>query len=119
MQQAGGKDMAALGVGAQLDLVDREKLDLAVERHRFDSADEICRVRRQDFLFAGDQRDRAGSPQPDDPIVILPCQEAQRKPDHPARMIEHALDREMGFAGVGRSEDRDETRCGTEQGHAP
>ena len=35
----------------------------------------------------------------------------------PALMIEHALDREMGLAGIGRSEDRDEARCGTEHRH--
>ena len=43
MQQAVGEDVAALGVGAELDLVDRQELDLAVERHRLDRADEIVR----------------------------------------------------------------------------
>src|SRR3984893_4161649 len=32
-------------------------------------------------------------------------------------MIEHPLDRVVRLAGIGRSEDRDEARCGTEQGH--
>ena len=42
VQQAMGEDVAALGVGAELDFVDGEKLDLAVERHRLDRADEIA-----------------------------------------------------------------------------
>ena len=118
MQQPGGKDMAALAVGAELDLVDREKLDRAVERHRFNGADEIGRVRRQDLLLAGDQRNRARAAQLHHPIVILQRQEPQREPDHAGLVIEHALDREMGFAGIGRPEDRDEPRRGTEHGHA-
>ena len=117
MQQPGGEDVAALGVGAELDFVDREKLDRPVERHRFDGADEIGRVRRQDFFFAGDQRHRAGAAQLDDPIVILARQQAQRKPDHAGLMIEHALDGEMRLAGIGRPENRDEARCRTEHGH--
>ena len=118
MQQPRGKDMAALGIGAELDLIDREELDRPVERHRFDRADEIGRVRRQDLFFAGDQRHRARAAQLDDPVVILPRQQPQREADHAALMIEHALDREMGLAGIGRPEDRDEARSGAQHGHA-
>ena len=52
-----GEDVAALGIGAELDLVDRQKLDLAVERHRLDRADEIARPGRDDLFFAGDEGD--------------------------------------------------------------
>ena len=117
VQQAGGKDVAALRIGAELDLVDREEIDRPVERHRFDGAHEIGRVGRQDLFFAGDQRHRAGAPQPDDAVIVLARQQAQRKPDHPALMAEHALDREMGLAGIGRPEDRDEPRSRAEHGH--
>ena len=57
MQQPVGEDVAALGVGAELDFVDREKLDLAVERHRLDRADEILRIGGDDLFLAGDERD--------------------------------------------------------------
>ena len=117
VQQPRGKDMAALGIGAQLDLVDGEEIDRPVERHQFDGAHEIGRVWRQDLFFAGDQRHRARTAQLDDPVVILARQQAQRKPDHPALVAEHALDGEMGLAGVGRPEDRDEPRSGAEHGH--
>ena len=56
VQQAVGEDVAALGIGAELDLVDGEELHLAVERHGFDGADEIARAGRDDLLLAGDQR---------------------------------------------------------------
>ena len=117
MQEARGKDVAALGIGAQLDFVDRQEIDLAVERHRFDGADEIGRVRRQDLLFAGDQRNRAGAPQLDYAVVILAGEQPQREPDHAAAMAEHSLDGEMRLAGVGRPKDRDEPRSGAEHGH--
>src|SRR5205807_2045776 len=106
------------GIGAELDLVDCEELDRAVERHRFNRADEIGRVRREDLLLPGDQRDRARAAQLDDPVVIFPRQEPQREADHAALMIEHPLDRVVSLAGIGRSEDRDEARRGTEHGHA-
>ena len=46
VQQAGGKDMAALGVSAKLDLVDGEEIDRPIKRHRFDGANEVGRVGR-------------------------------------------------------------------------
>ena len=39
MQQPVGEDMAALGIGAELDLVDHQAGDRNVQRHRFDGAD--------------------------------------------------------------------------------
>ena len=58
VQQPVGEDVAALAVGAELDLVDRQELDLAVERHRLDRADQVGAPRRDDLLLAGDQGDR-------------------------------------------------------------
>ena len=43
VQEPVGEHMSAFRVGAKLDLVDGEKFDLAVERHRLDRADEIAR----------------------------------------------------------------------------
>ena len=57
-EQALGEDMAALRVGAELNLVDRQELHLAGERHRLDRADEAA-PRRDDLLLAG-QRHRPG-----------------------------------------------------------
>ena len=110
--------MAAVGIGAQLYLVDGEEVDRPVERHRFDGADKIGRVWRQDLFFAGDQRDGPRAPRPNHAIVNFPRQKPERKADHAALMIEHALDREMRLPGIGRPEDRDKARCGTEHRHA-
>ncbi len=111
MQKPVGEHMAALGVGAELDFVDREELDLAVERHRFDRADKISRIGGDDLFLAGDEGDLRLSPRLDDPVVDFARKKPQGQPDHPRGMGQHALDREMGLAGVGRAEDGDQTRA--------
>ena len=82
MEQPMGKDVAAFRVGAELDFVDGEKLDLAVERHRLHSADEIARPSRHDLFFAGDQRDLSQAPGLDHAIVDLAREQPQGQPDH-------------------------------------
>ena len=77
-----GEDVAALGVGAELDFVDGEKFDLAVERHRLDRADEIARPERHDLFFAGDQRDLGRAPGLDHAIVDFARKQPQRQADH-------------------------------------
>ncbi len=104
MQQPVGEDVAALGVAAQLDLVDGQEVDGPVERHAFDRADEPLGIRRDDLLFAGDQGDGVLALQLGDAVVILAGQQAQRKADHAGAVPEHALQGEMGLAGVGRAE---------------
>ena len=118
MQQPVGEDVAALGVAAKLDLVHRQEIHRAVERHRFDGADVIGRVGRDDLLLAGDQRHGAGAFQGGDAVVILARQETQRKADHAGLMAEHALDGEVGLAGIGRAQDGPETRGAGDHSHA-
>ena len=43
MQQPIGEDVAALGVGGELDLVDGEEIDVDVARHRLDRAHPVAR----------------------------------------------------------------------------
>jgi hypothetical protein len=110
MQQPVGEDMATLGIGAELDLVDGEEIDRslaqAVERHRLDGAEEVARPRRNDLLLAGDQRDGVGALHAHSAVVVFAGEQAQRKADHARLVREHAFHREMGFAGVGGPEDR-------------
>ena len=61
MQQPVGEDVAALGVGGELDLVDGEEVDVGVARHRLDGAHPVARPLRLDLLLAGDQRHRVGA----------------------------------------------------------
>jgi hypothetical protein len=41
VEKARGEDMTALGIGAELDLIDCQKINLAIEWHRFCGAYEI------------------------------------------------------------------------------
>ncbi len=76
----------------------------AVERHRLDRAGKPARVRRDDLLLAGDQRDVAGALAGHHAVVVLARQQAQRKADDAGGVRQQALDRQMRLAGVGRTE---------------
>ena len=108
--------MAALGIDADLRLVDCDKGKFAVHRHGFCGAQIPLRVFRDDFFFAGDQGHAVRPFQRHHPVIDFPRQQAQRKSDHAAGMGTHAFDGKMGFAGVGRAENGDERRLG-EPGH--
>jgi hypothetical protein len=105
MQQPVGEDMPALGVGAKLDLVDGQEIRAIAHRHRLDRADPVLRALRHDPLLAGDQRHDGRAAQGDDLVIDLPRQQPQRQADDAGAMRQHALDRVMGLAGVGRPED--------------
>ena len=104
VEHAVGEDMAALEIGAELDLVDGEEGDIEIARHGLDGGDPEARIWRLDLLLAGDQRDVLGADAIDHLVVDLARQQPQRQPDHAARMRQHALDGEVGLAGVGRPE---------------
>ena len=89
-----------------------------VERHGFHGADEIAGSRRDDLLLPGHQGHGPVALQLADAVVVLARQQAQRKTDHAAVMAEHALDREVGLAGVGRAEDGGQPRARSAN-HAP
>ena len=69
VEHAVGEDVAALEIGAELDLVDGDEGDVEVARHRLDGRDPVARVRRLDLLLAGDQRDVLGA----DPVDASCC----------------------------------------------
>ena len=106
MEQPVGEDVAALAVGAELDLVHGQERGLALQRHRLDRADQVARVLSTDPLLAGDQ---GGGPRPLDrhhAVVDLARQQAQRETHDPAAVGQHPFDREMRLPGVGRTQDR-------------
>ena len=117
MQQPVGEEMAALGVGRHLHFVDGQERHDAVERHGFDGADEIARAGRGDFLLAGDQRHLRGAFDLHDAIVVLARQQAQREADHARLVAEHALDGEVGLAGVGGTENGGQAAGGAGERH--
>ena len=61
VEHAVGEDVAALEIGAELHLVDRDEGDIEIARHRLDGGDPEARIRRLDLLLAGDQRDLVGA----------------------------------------------------------
>jgi hypothetical protein len=98
--------VAALEIGAELHLVDRQERDIEIARHRLDSRDPVARACRLDLLLAGDERHRVGADPVDRLVVDLARQQPQRQADDARRVREHALDGEMGLAGIGRPEHR-------------
>ena len=105
-----GEHVAALRVGAKLDFIDGEEFDLAIERHRLDRAHEIARPRRHDLFFAGDEGDLGRAPRLDHPVVDLARQQPQRQADHARGVSQHAFDRQMRLARIGRAQNGDEPR---------
>ncbi len=117
-QQPVGEHVAALGIGAQLDLVDREEGGLEILRHRLDGGDEVAGRGRLDALLAGNQSDRGGALLGHHPVIDLAREQAQRTTDQAAPVGQHPLDREVGLAGVGRPEHGQHARAfGWQQRH--
>ena len=104
VEQTIGEDMAAIEIGGELNLVDGDEINGKVARHRLDRADPEARPFRLDLLLAGDERDGVGPDLVDHALIDLARQQAQRQADHAGGMRDHPLDREMGLAGIGRSE---------------
>ena len=105
-QQAVGEDVAALAVAGELYLVDGDELDPAVERHRFDGADEVARIGRDPLLLARHQRDGALPLLSHDAVVDFAREESKREAHHAGAVGQHALDRQVGLARVGRAKQR-------------
>jgi len=72
----------------------------------YDGRDPIARLRRLDFLLAGNERDRGLAGLGHDLVVDLARQKPQRQADHAGGMRKHSLNGEMGLAGIGGAEDR-------------
>ena len=102
--------MPAIQVSGQLNLVNRDELGVEIERHGLDGAEEIARMRRDVLFLARDERHRLRAAERDHAVVDLPREKAQREPDHPGSVGEHALDRHVGLARVGRAEQGSDAR---------
>src|SRR6185369_1411775 len=123
-EHAVGEDVAALGIDAELRLVDRGEGEVALEvtvmvavaardRHAFGGAEEIARGWRDDPLLTGQQRNLRLALHRDDAVVNLAGKEPQRETDNAGRVPAHPLDREMRLARIGWAKDRPDGRIGT------
>src|SRR6266545_8269514 len=106
MEQAFGEDMAALAVCRKLDLVDGDEVGIELERHGLDGANVEARRGGLDLLLASDEGDLCRADAGDDLVVDLAREKPEGKSDDANVVGEHALDGEMGLAGVGRPEHR-------------
>ena len=106
VQKPLGEDMAAVGIGAKLDFIDRHELGRAVERHGLDRAGVPAGVGGDDLFLAGDEGHVGHALFRDHAVIVFACEQAQRKADHARGVRKHALHREMGLSGVGGAEHR-------------
>ena len=106
VQQPIGEDVAALGVAAKLDLVDRQEVDIDVARHSLDRRHPVAGALRFDLFFARDQRDLVRADALLDAIVNFAREQTQRQADHAAFVAQHSLDGEVRLTGIGGSEHR-------------
>ena len=103
MQQAVSEHMTTLWVGAQLNLIHRQKIDAHPIGHRLDRADPILGAVRHNAFFARDQRHHRRPPRPHDPVIDFAREQAQRQADHAGAVAQHPFNRVMGFSGIGRA----------------
>jgi len=101
MQQAISKDMATLVIGANLNFVNGKKFNRKITGHRFDGANPVFSIERNDFFFAGDQRNTSGADTGANGIIDFAGKKPERQADHAGFVGQHTLDSQMGFAGVG------------------
>ena len=111
-QKPVGEDMATVGVGAKLDLIHRDEIGANVQGHGFNRADPILAAVGHDSLFASHQPHHRGPSLGDDPVINLARQQSQRQADNAGTMGQHAFNRVMSFAGVGRPKDRRDPGAG-------
>ncbi len=104
VQQTVSEDVAALGIAAKLDFIDGQEVDLALQRHGLDRADEIGRQARNDLFLAGNQGHGIDALDRHDAFVDFAGQQAQGQAHHAGGVAAHALDGIVGLAGIGRAE---------------
>ena len=109
--------MPSFGIDAQLRLVDRgeRKVPLVLvlmvavaagNRHAFCGAQEITGCRGDDAFFAGQQCNLLFAFHRDDSVVDLASQQPEGEANDAGTVPAHPLDRQVGLAGIGRSQDR-------------
>ena len=101
--------MAAIRVLRELDLVDGHEVSAFGDGHGFDGAGIPTGAGRLDALFARDEGAGFFALHLHHPVVNLARKQAQRQADHPGIVRKHALNGEMGLAGIRRAENGPDT----------
>ena len=101
MQQPVGECVPAFKVSGQLHLVDRDKFHICDRRHGFNGADMEPGTLGANLLFARYESHGSLSDLVDNTIIDFAGQQAQRQAYHSRFVRNHALNRQMRFAGIG------------------
>ena len=104
VQKAVGEHMAALRIGRELHLVDGEEIRIRLARHGLHGAHVVARPLGLDLLFAGDEGHGIRADPRHDLVIDLAGKQAQRQADEAGLVTQHALDRQVRLAGIGRPE---------------
>ena len=97
--------MTALVVRCELYLVHGDEVDVPTERHGLRGANPVVGAAWRAFLFARHQGDAVLTDASRHAVIDFARQQPERQADHAAAVAQHALDGEVGFAGVGGSQD--------------
>ena len=112
VEHAVGEDVTALGIDAELGFVDCGEGEIALLCRR--GCSRLAWIRpctgnsapgRDDPFLASQQRDLLFALDGDDAVIDFARQQPQREADDAGRMTAHPLHRQVGLAGVGRSQD--------------
>ena len=116
MEDAVSEDMTALEISGELHLVDGRKGRLRFARHGLDRADREARTRRRDLLLTGHKRNIGDTHPLCHTGIDLTRQQSQRQANDARAVRDHALDGEMGFPGIGRSQHRGHAAAAQDHG---
>ena len=94
--------MAPVEIRGELDFVDGDEIHREVAGHGLDGGDPVARVARLDLLLACDERHSPHARLLDDLVIDLARQQPQGQADDAAGILQHALDGDVGLAGIGR-----------------
>ena len=93
--------MAPVEVGGELDFIYGDEIHREIPGHGLDGGDPVAGVARLDLFLASDERHRAHARLLDHLVIDLARQQPQGQADDPAGILQHALDGDVGLAGVG------------------
>ncbi len=108
MEEPVGEDVPTFAMSRELDLVDRDEVDLTIERHRFGGRNPILRPRRDALFLARHERHLALTDAHRHFVEYFAREQAQGQADHPALEVEHSLDGAERFPRVRGAEKCDD-----------
>ena len=106
MQKSIGKNVPALRIRSELNLINCQKLNGYVLRHCLDGADPILRCIWLNLFLASNEGNLVHSYSQANLVVNLSGEQAQRQTYHASFVVKHTLDCQVCFSGIGRTQHR-------------